>query len=150
MKFSLWPMPQPEQCWILNPLSEARIEPANSWILVGFVFAAPRRELQHYFLNVSVSSPLLPPKALYLFCIFMPPVVGGVCTSYTVSIYLFVCFLELHLRHTEVPRLGVESELQLPPYATGTVTQDPSLISATYTTARGNTRFLTHLSKAED
>ena len=33
---------------------------------------------------------------------------------------LFVCFfLELHLWHMEVPRLGIESELQLPAYATG-------------------------------
>ena len=33
------------------------------------------------------------------------------------SIYLFFClfvFLERHLQHMEVPRLGVESELQLP------------------------------------
>ena len=30
-------------------------------------------------------------------------------------IYLFIyCFLGLHLQHMEVPRLGVESELQLP------------------------------------
>ena len=25
-----------QECWILNPLSKARIEPANSWFLVGF------------------------------------------------------------------------------------------------------------------
>ena len=31
---------------ILNPLSEARIESALSWILVGFVFASPQWELQ--------------------------------------------------------------------------------------------------------
>ena len=34
-------------------------------------------------------------------------------------IYL-VCFLGLHLQHMEVPRLGVESELQLPAYTTAT------------------------------
>ena len=28
--------------------------------------------------------------------------------------------------HTEVPRLGVESELQLPAYTTATAIQDPS------------------------
>ena len=28
-------------------------------------------------------------------------------------------------RHTEVPRLGVESELQLPAYTTATATPDP-------------------------
>ena len=31
-------------------------------------------------------------------------------------------------RHMEVPRLGVESELQLPTYATATAMQDPSPI----------------------
>ena len=29
------------------------------------------------------------------------------------------------MRHMEMPRLGVESELQLPVYATATATQDP-------------------------
>ena len=33
--------------------------------------------------------------------------------------------LVLYLRHMEIPRLGVESELQLPTKATATATQDP-------------------------
>ena len=52
-------------------------------------------------------------------------------------------FLGPHLRHMEVPRLGAESELQLPAYTTATATRDPSL-SVTYTTADGNARSLTH------
>ena len=40
----------------------------------------------------------------------------------------FVCFLGPQLWHMEVPKLGVESELQLPAYAT----------------ADGNARSLTH------
>ena len=42
----------------------------------------------------------------------------------------FVFFLGLHLWHTEVPRLGLELELQLPAYPTATATtmQDPSCI----------------------
>ena len=49
------------------------------------------------------------------------------------SVYLsfkvfFCCFLGPHLQHMEVPRLGVESKLQLSPYATTTETWDPSLI----------------------
>ena len=40
----------------------------------------------------------------------------------------FFLFLGQHLRHMEVPRLGVESELQLPTYATVTATQDLSCI----------------------
>ena len=35
-------------------------------------------------------------------------------------------FLVVHLRHMEVLRLGVESELQLPAFATATAMQNPS------------------------
>ena len=37
-------------------------------------------------------------------------------------------FLGLHLWHMEVPRLGVQSELQLPAYATATATRDLSRV----------------------
>ena len=40
----------------------------------------------------------------------------------------FFCFLWLHMWHMEVPRLGVESELQLLAYTTATATQDPICI----------------------
>ena len=36
-----------QQCQILNPLREARIESESSWIPVGFVAAEPRRDLQN-------------------------------------------------------------------------------------------------------
>ena len=39
------------QCWILNPLSEPRIEPISSWILVGFVTAEPQWELPSHLFN---------------------------------------------------------------------------------------------------
>ena len=42
---------------------------------------------------------------------------------YSYHIHLF--FLGLHSRHMEVPKLGVESELQLPAYTTATATSDP-------------------------
>ena len=38
------------------------------------------------------------------------------------------CFLELHPGHMEIPRLGVQSELQLPAYTTATATPDLSHI----------------------
>ena len=38
----------------------------------------------------------------------------------------FFFFLGLHLQNTEVPRRGVESELQPPAYTTATATPDPS------------------------
>ena len=47
-------------------------------------------------------------------------------------VFLFVCFffsfLGLNLWHMEIPRWGVELELQLPAYATATATPDPSHI----------------------
>jgi len=39
---------------------------------------------------------------------------------------LFALFLGPHSKHMEIPRLGVESELQLLAYATATATPDPS------------------------
>ena len=42
--------------------------------------------------------------------------------------YYYCLFLRLHPRHMEIPRLGVESELQLPAYTTATATLDPSHI----------------------
>ena len=49
----------------------------------------------------------------------------------------------LHPQHMEVPRLGVESELQLLAYATATATGSRAA-SANYTAADGNARSLTH------
>ena len=40
--------------------------------------------------------------------------------------FVYFCFLGLHLRHLEDPRLGVELELQLPAHTTATATRDPS------------------------
>ena len=42
--------------------------------------------------------------------------------------YILICFLGLHQRHMEVPRLGVQSELQLLAYTTAIATWDPSPI----------------------
>ena len=43
-------------------------------------------------------------------------------SSNFILFYLFFCFLGLHLQHMEVPRLGVELELQLPAYTIATAT----------------------------
>ena len=44
------------------------------------------------------------------------------------ALFFFFCFLELHLRHMEVPRLEVKKELQLPAYVIATTMQDPRCI----------------------
>ena len=46
--------------------------------------------------------------------------------SFIIIIIIILLFLRLHMWHMEVPRLGVESELQLPAYTTAT--WDPSHI----------------------
>ena len=43
-------------------------------------------------------------------------------------VFCFFVFFGPHPRHEEVPRLGVESKLQLLAYTTATTTQDPSFI----------------------
>ena len=58
-------------------------------------------------------------------------------------IFYFLSFLGLHPQHREVPRLGVESELQLLAYITEQW-QIPAA-SATYTIAYGKAGSLTHL-----
>ena len=42
--------------------------------------------------------------------------------------FFFLVFLGLHLWHMEVPRLGVESELQLPAYSTAIAIRDLSCV----------------------
>ena len=51
---------------------------------------------------------------------------------------LFFCSLGPHMRHMEVSRLGVKSELQLLAYTTATAMQDPNPLSK----ARNQTRIL--------
>ena len=67
---------------------------------------------------------------LYTFhCVLNTPKYHGL--EFRVNfMYLFIyfCFLGLHVRHMGVPRLGVESELQLPAYTTATARRDPSRI----------------------
>ena len=48
---------------------------------------------------------------------------------YFLLLFYFFVFLGPHLWHMEVPRLGVELELQLLNSATATATLDPSCIS---------------------
>ena len=61
----------------------------------------------------------------------------------------FWVFLGLHPQHMKVPRLGVESELQLPAYTTATATQDPSLVFDLYHSSRQR-QILNPLSEARD
>ena len=63
--------------------------------------------------------------------------------------FLFVC-LGPHPWHMEVPRLGVESELQLPAYATATATPDLSCICNLHHSSSRQRRILNPLNEARD
>ena len=64
-------------------------------------------------------------------------------------LYCFVLFLGLHPQHMEVPRLGVELELQLPAYTTVTATKDLSHVYGPHHGSRQHW-ILNPLSEARD
>ena len=78
-----------------------------------------------------------------LYLILYPPL----CTHIVSSIIFF--FLEPHLQHMEVLRLGVKSELRLSDYATATATPDPSCICKLLCSLQQH-RILNPLSEAMD
>ena len=57
---------------------------------------------------------------------------------------LFFCFLGPHVRHMEVSRLGVKSELWLPAYTPQSQQLGNQATRVTYTTAHSNAGSLTH------
>ena len=80
---------------------------------------------------------------LFFVCLFFFAVQKLISLIRSHLFILFFCFLGPHAWYMEVPRLGVESELQLPAYARITATWIWA-VSATYTTDHSNTRSLTH------
>ena len=55
-----------------------------------------------------------------------------ICIFIFYYLLIFFCLSGLHPRHMEVPRLEVESELQLPFYTTAMATRDPSRVCNLY------------------
>ena len=72
-----------------------------------------------------------------------------VCVCVCVYTNRYNFFLGLYLQHMEVPRLGVDSELQLPAYATAIAMQDLSCICDLHHSSRQHW-ILNPLSKARD
>ena len=125
----------------LNHWARPGIEPASLWILVGFITAEPQRELLKILTTISKVDSLNPPVIWILstwFNIFM-----------ALRIIFLFCFLGLHWRHMEVPRLEVELELHLPAYTTPQQFRIWAL-SSTYTSAHGNAWILNPLNKTRD
>ena len=76
---------------------------------------------------------------------------GGLLSLF-ISFFFFLfsfSFLGPHPWHMEVPRLGVQSKLQLPAYTTATVTRDPSHVCELHHSSRPR-QILNLLSKAKD
>ena len=65
------------------------------------------------------------------------------------ELFFFFSFLGPHLRHVEVPRLGVKSELQLPADTTATATPDWSHVFDLHHSS-WQCEILNPLSKARD
>lgn len=63
--------------------------------------------------------------------------------------FCFFVFLGPHLWHMELPRLGMESELQLPAGTTATATLDPSRVCGLHHSSR-QYQILNPLSEAGD
>ena len=63
--------------------------------------------------------------------------------------FFFFCFLGPHPRHMEVPRIGVESQLQLLACTTATATWDPSRVCHLYHSSRQH-QILNSLIEARD
>ena len=63
--------------------------------------------------------------------------------------YSFFFFLGLHPQHTEVPRLGVQLEIQLLAYTTATAAPDPSCVCQLHHSS-WQCLILNMLSKARD
>ena len=72
------------------------------------------------------------------------------CFCFFIWVFFFFCFfLELHLWHMEVPRLGVELELQLPAYSIATAMWDPSQVCNLHRSSQ-QCQILDPLSKARN
>ena len=69
---------------------------------------------------------LLPSNLRTSFKWLIEEVEEGLFSFETEAEIFFFFFYGPHPRHMEVPRLGVESELQMPAYTVGTAKQDPS------------------------
>ena len=86
----------------------------------------------------------------FLFPICVCPYCICVCMCVCVCVYIFFsffCFLGPHLWHMEVPRIEVESELQLLAYAIDTAMGDPSHVCDLHKSSQQH-RILNLLSKA--
>ena len=118
-----WSKPTESEAFLNGEIQVAR---GTDW-LNKTTSSFPDTELNYYFFNF---------LKFYLF-------------YYYYYYYYYFCFLGPNLRHVEVPRLGVESELQLLAYTTAIVMCDPSRVCDLYHSSR-QCQIFNPLSKGRD
>ena len=117
------------QCWIINPL--ATIEPTSSWTLCQVLNLLSHNGNSENWLFILDKFPEFEiySEIKIIIPAFFRLVLAGIFSFIHFFLFFFnFCFLGPHLWHTEVPRLGVESQLQLLAYTTAIATPDPSLV----------------------
>lgn len=118
----------------------ASLHPSFSTIIPVFQFTSHHRPITSFGCSVS----------LKLLVLVLSTVLNNMPSNPSFLIlFLFFCFLGPHSQHMEVPRLGVQSELQPLAYATATATPDPSHICDPHHRSQQH-QILNPLSKARD
>ena len=124
-------------------------EPGHTWENRRQSKARPWCDSCGRSLGLARGGPQLQPRYL----LPLPRTTASRCPSpaarAAAAFFFFSLFLWLHLWHMEVPRLGVESELQLPAYTTATATPEPSRVFDLHHGSRQR-QILNPLSKARD
>ena len=115
----------------LNHWVRPRIKPTSTWVLVGFITC-----------QATMETPSMNIFNDHDECVH-------IARKFVLNFCFVFCFLGMHLWHMEVPRLGVELELQLLAYATATATQDPSRLCNLHLSS-WQRRILSPLSKTRD
>ena len=135
LKICIWFIVGPQHLWFLCMCSSASVDSTNHRSCSTVILTTEK------YLHVSGPVQFKPVSCKgHLYSEF-----NAQGISFSLSLFFFVfffCFLGPQLWHMDVPRLEVESELQLPAY-TQPQQCGIQVASVTYNTAHGNARSLT-------
>jgi len=134
--------PDPKECPCFSCFPHHSFWSSNTGLLIVSPTCLTHSHLTSlYSERSSVSYPWLVPLSFFFFCSFL--------FCFVFVFVFFFAFLEPHPRHVEVPRLGVQSELQPPAYTTATAVWDPSCICNLHNSSWQH-QILNPLSEARD
>ena len=114
----LWPRPQPQHWWIRATSVTYTTMHGNT------------RSWTHWV------RPGIEPPSSWILVGFITAEPWWELLNFFFFFFFFFCFFGPHPWYMEVPRLGGESELQLPAYTTATAIQDPSHVWDLYHSSR--------------